>query len=682
MRLITLLLLLLPFVRTSAQDEGFRCLANNPEQLARQLAENPDALARAEAARTALKARLDGFERGGSGYIIPVVFHIVHNDGPENISDAQLYDAIRILNDDFNRQNPDWATVRPEFIDIVGDAGMEFRLAKRDPQGNCTNGITRTKSSRTNDGDFEMTQLIQWPRDRYMNVWVAASANGAAGYTYYPEWLDGWPQADGIVILHTYTGSIGTGAPYRSRVLTHEVGHWLNLKHCWGDSNEPGTDDNCFMDDEVADTPLTRGWTSCALSGASCGSALDNVQNYMEYSYCCKMFTQGQGDRMVAALTSPIAQRNNLWQPANLVLTGVLEPEQLCRAQFRSDRREVCEGSTVQFTDESFFGVTQRFWSFEGGTPSASFNTSPTITYNSTGSYPVSLSVGDGSALITEIRTDHIRVLSNPGAPLPWSEGFEGAENLDDWWRAENPDGDNSFETTSAAAFTGSRSVRLINTTEASGRFDELISSTLNLNGSGPISLTFRYAYARRSPSNDDALYVYVSGDCGQTWVLRKVLRAITTLVTGPMQGGSFVPSGPEQWQEAVITNIGASLLTSRFRVRFVFESMGGNNLYLDDINISPLAVGIDEAAREPNAINIFPNPAGTEAWVDLPQEWAGAQWAIIDPAGREISMGLVRAADLTSSGWRLPLAGLANGAYVLLLRMATQEASARFVVH
>jgi len=681
MRSTTLFLLLLLVAPSVAQDEGFRCLANHPVELQRHLAEVPEAEAQALAAREALNTRLEGFERGGNGYIIPVVFHIIHNNGAENINDDQLYDAIRVLNDDFNKQNPDWTTVRPEFLDIVGDVGIEFRLAKRDPQGNCTNGITRTLSTRTYDGDFAMTQLIQWPRDRYMNVWVAASADGAAGYTYYPEWLDNWPQADGIVILHTYTGSIGTGAPYRSRVLTHEVGHWLNLKHCWGDSNEPGSDNNCFMDDEVADTPLTRGWTSCALSGASCGSALDNVQNYMEYAYCSRMFTQGQGDRMIAALTSPIAQRNNLWQPANLALTGVLEPDQLCRAQFQADKHEVCEGSSVQFSDMSYFGVTQRFWSFSGGVPSASFAAQPAVVYGSAGNYPVSLSVGDGSTVLTDTQADFIRVLQNPGLPMPWSEGFEDAPQLDDWWRARNPDGDNGFEITNAAAFTGSRSVRLVNTMAAYGRSDELVSSTLNMSGTGPISLTFRYAYARRNPTDDDALYVYVSGDCGQTWVLRKVLRAITTLVTAPAQGGSFVPNGPGQWSEAVMTNIGASLLTSRFRVRFVFESTGGNNLYLDDINISSLGVGIDDAAAARRMVGIFPNPADAEAWVDLPNDWAGARWAILDATGRIMDNGHVRSADIGHAGWRLPIQGLVTGAYVLRLQMATQEASARFLV-
>ena len=193
--------------------------------------------------------------------------------------------------------------------------------------------------------------------------------------------MDNWPEADGIVILHSYTGSIGTSAPYKSRVLSHEVGHWLNLKHCWGDSNEPGLPENCNMDDEVEDTPNTSGWTSCTLSGATCGNVQDNVQNYMEYSYCCKMFTHRQGERMLAALTSPIAQRENLWQPENLAITGVLEAPQLCSARFGASRREVCAGIPVIYTDQSYFGVTQRFWSFPGGTPSGSFEETASVVY-------------------------------------------------------------------------------------------------------------------------------------------------------------------------------------------------------------------------------------------------------------------------------------------------------------
>ena len=101
----------------------------------------------------------------------------------------------------------------------------------------------------------EMKQLIRWPRNKYLNVWVCEDAAGAAGYTRYPQWVQGAPEEDGIVIQHNYTGSIGTSNAYRSRTLTHEVGHWLNLRHPWGNSNNPGLAENCEQDDLVTTHP-------------------------------------------------------------------------------------------------------------------------------------------------------------------------------------------------------------------------------------------------------------------------------------------------------------------------------------------------------------------------------------------------------------------------------------------
>ncbi|MCC6937512.1 MAG: choice-of-anchor J domain-containing protein [Flavobacteriales bacterium] len=682
-------LLLVPFLLGSglviSQDDMLRCLANNPAELQAHLDATPGARAQAELANSVLNAQTAGFERGGVGpLIIPVVFHVIHNHGAENIDDAQLVDAIRILNEDYNKENPDWVNVRPEFLDLVADVGIEFRLAKRDPEGNCTNGITRTVSTQTYNGDFNMTQLIQWPRDRYMNVWVAASANGAAGYTYYPSWLDGWAAADGIVVLHSYTGSIGTSAPYKSRVLSHEVGHWLNLKHCWGDSNDPGLEENCAFDDEVDDTPLTKGWTSCTLSGASCGSPLDNVQNYMEYSYCCKMFTHRQGSRMVAALTSPIAQRNNLWQLENLALTGVLEEELLCMARFDADHREVCAGDVVQFSDESYFGVTQRFWSFPGGAPAGSFDQDPAVIYDEPGVYPVTLNVGDGITTETVSEVSYITVLPNPGRPIPWSEGFESVialPNVD--WRVDNPDNDLTFESTSAAAYTGSQSCRIFNNADQYGRIDALVSSTLDMSAAGDIALSFRYAYARRNPVNDDQLYVYVSNNCGQNWTLRKVLRAITTLVTANPTNGNFVPNGPSEWGFAELTNIGASFHTPSFRVKFEFQSNGGNNLYLDDININNLVVGIEEQSPWSNGLAVVPNPIQENTEVRFHLDRSGTiDLDILDVLGRTIRP-IVQHSLRPAGDHRIALGtrDLVPGTYLLRLRVEGQQQLHRFIV-
>jgi hypothetical protein len=352
-----------------------------------------------------LEAFTQGFspeERGGgSAYVIPMVFHIIHNNGAENISDAQIHDAVRVLNDDFNKLNEDWDNVRPEFLGIVADVEVEFQLARKDPNGNCTNGITRTVSTLTHDGTQEMKDLIQWPRNKYLNIWVAASADGAAGYTYRPSAVSNWPEADGIVLLHTYTGSIGTSSVGHSRTLTHEVGHWINLKHCWGGTNDPGVEENCDDDDSVSDTPNTVGWTSCNVLGASCDSPLDNVENYMEYSYCSKMFTEGQKTRMHAALNSSTSQRNNLWSASNLTATGLSTVPVLCSAEFTSTDHVVCAGVGITFTDVSYHGVSSRTWEFPGGTPSTSSESNPTVTYSAPGIYPVTLTVSDGTSTLS-----------------------------------------------------------------------------------------------------------------------------------------------------------------------------------------------------------------------------------------------------------------------------------------
>lgn len=675
------LLLLSPLC---GQDSGFRCLNNHPGELAQHLSEAPQALDRALAAKAVLDSQAAGFQRGGGGaYVIPVVFHIIHNNGPENISDAQVEDAVRILNEDFNKLNPDWTEVTSAFIDIVADVGIEFRLAQRDPEGNCTNGITRTVSNLTELGDFDMTQLIQWPRERYMNIWVCRYANGAAGYTYYPMWLDGWPEADGIVVQYNYVGSIGAGSPFRSRVLSHETGHWLNLMHCWGDSNEPGDDANCAMDDGVDDTPNTRGWTSCLVSGASCGNAQDNVQNYMEYAYCSRMFTVGQADRMLAALTSPIAQREELWQPGNLSFTGVDGEGTVCEARFSVDRRSLCAGGTVIFEDQSYNGVVSRAWSFPGGSPDASTDESPVIAYAEPGIYPVSLVVSDaagGSLGTTE--QSCIRVLPSPGQALPVIEGFESTVALPNAdWELVDLGEDGSFEVTSAAAFSGAKSARMPNTIFDAGSTDELISGTYDLSGASGALVSFRYAYAKRYIADDDALYVWVSGDCGDSWLLRKVLRANTGLLTAGVVQGLFVPSNPDQWGYAQITNIGPSLCTPSFRMRFEFVSDGGNYLYLDDINIASGSVGLSESGDDGQEfeVRVDPMAGSVEAVLDL-RASDTVTIEVVDALGRFVHRTAPLHLQPGSHRFALPLNEMAPGGYVARARGGIMSKAIRFV--
>ncbi|MBK8499980.1 MAG: PKD domain-containing protein [Flavobacteriales bacterium] len=644
-----------------AQQDPRPCGSDELDRLVRFHHNDPEALEGIAQAHADLEAFTNQWMEENTGaervdVTIPVVFHIIHNNGQENISDEQVYDAIRVLNDDYNRLNADWDNVRPEFLGIVADVGITFALARKDPSGNCTKGITRTLSTLTYDGTQTMKDLIQWPRNKYLNVWVAASADGAAGYTYRPGAVTNWAEADGIVLLHNYTGSIGTSSVSHSRTLTHEVGHWINLKHCWGDSNDPGLDENCNQDDNVSDTPNTKGWTSCFLAGASCSSTIDNVENYMEYSYCSKMFTEGQKTRMLAALNSGTSQRNQLWTANNLTATGVNNAPVLCAAEFSSDATLICAGSTVTFTDESFHGVTSRNWSFAGGEPATSSEEQPTITYTQPGTYSVQLTVSDGSTTLSTTQNLAITVLANPGDQVPMSEGFESLSALNGpEWYTVNGGGGNTWGVTTSAAYTGSKSARILNSTAMIGKVDELLSRSYDMSGATAITVSFRHAFARRSSANDDALSIYVSNDCGNVWSLRKILRATTTLVTGGTVTGSFVPTS-SQWGYTELTNIGPANHVSDFRFKFVFESDGGNNLYLDDININGMPVGVEELAASASGLSLLPNPTtgATQLAFELDRA-AHVRVEVLDALGRTVQrsdLGLRPAGGQRAERW------------------------------
>ncbi|MFN3874458.1 MAG: M43 family zinc metalloprotease [Flavobacteriales bacterium] len=676
-------MLLAAFVAGAHAQSGFTCRTDHPDVLRQLHGDDPGLLAAMAQARTEMAAWTEAFgESGRSAYTIPVVFHVIHQYGPENISDAQIMDALRVLNEDFNKQNPDWPGVRPEFLPLVANVDIEFKLARKDPQGNCTKGITRTVSSLTNVGDQSMKNLIQWPRNKYLNVWVCANADGAAGYTLTPGSVALFPAADGIVMQHTYVGAIGTGTYSRARALTHEVGHWLNLEHTWGGSNTPGVASNCGTDDGVADTPNTIGWTSCNVNGTTC-SSLDNVENYMEYSYCMKMFTNGQKTRMIAALNNSTAQRNQLFTASNLAATGVDQPDALCAAAFSADRRVICQGQSVTFTDESYNLVTSSNWTFPGGTPATASGPSATVAYSAPGTYAVSLTASDGASSATASLPDYITVLPVPGAMAPVAEGFEALSSFNPpEWFVENPNNDNTWSVTTAAASSGSKSARIVNAASMDGRADELISRTFDFSGATQMSVSFRWAFAKRAASNDDILRFYTSINCGQTWTLRKILRGATNLATAPNTTSSFVPSGPAQWGYTEISGISSSSHVPNFRFKFEFISNGGNNIYIDDININGQPVGIDELAAGGSPLAVYPNPAHAEATVvaRLPQAGALA-FEVLDMTGR---VALRQALGMRAAGEQratLPLAGLSPGAYFLRARMGEESRTLRFVV-
>ena len=216
-------------------------------------------------------------------YKIPVVFHVLHNNGIENISDEQIFDALTILNRDYRLLNADANNVQAEFAGMPADIEVEFLLATKAPNGACFKGITRTKNAISYDGSDGGNQVDaivagndvfqgSWAGNKYLNIFICGEIGGAAGYTTKPSNWSANQMTNGIWVLHNYVGSIGTSSTGTSRTLTHEVGHWLNLDHTWGGNNNPGNTTSCSTDDNVQDTPNCIGVTACELNSNTCST--------------------------------------------------------------------------------------------------------------------------------------------------------------------------------------------------------------------------------------------------------------------------------------------------------------------------------------------------------------------------------------------------------------------------
>jgi hypothetical protein len=237
---------------------------------------------------------------------IPVVVHVIYNLTEQNISDARVMSQIDVLNEDYRKLNTNAAQIPSAFSSLAADCEIEFCLASRDPQGNSTTGITHTQTNATAFGLSDAVKrsvtggVDAWPTDKYLNIWVCNLSNNLLGFATLPGTV--LPALDGVVICYKYFGrNTPEGGNYnKGRTATHEVGHWLNLVHIWGDDDNSA--DPCSGTDQVNDTPNQEGpnFQCPSYPAPSCSNTSDMFMNYMDYTYdqCMNMFTMGQKTRM------------------------------------------------------------------------------------------------------------------------------------------------------------------------------------------------------------------------------------------------------------------------------------------------------------------------------------------------------------------------------------------------
>lgn len=613
-------------------------------------------------------------------YTIPVVFHVVYADPTANISDAQILSQVEILNQDYRRMNNS-----PGEGPGV-DTRIQFCLATLDPVGDSTTGITRTLSSlgahRTSEED-QLKSLIAWDDQRYLNVWVTESVtlidpsgqdppSAILAYASFPTLPNGLPQ--GVVIDHRYLGNQGTAVPpfNAGRTLTHEVGHFLGLYHPFESDGicSGATEGSCLNNgDRVCDTPsqLSPTYGCPSVAGNSCIDTPcdlpDPEFNYLNYTddACMNAFTAGQAARMQFFLQGA---RASLITPANLASTGCEEGPIVNHpiADFAQSEVALCLNGTVVFEDISEGCPDMVAWSFPGGTPSTATTSLVEVNYPLPGTYPVTLIVSNASGSDTITRSTSIRTSVAVQAE-DWTESFESILFPPLGWQVHDVDEQGGWIRSNEASRSGQFCAVMRHFDSPScGMQDILISPPLEMSGKA-WQLHFSHAYQRRSTSSTDAdeLQVAISDTCGAPWlpVFFKAGAGLAT-VSGTQSSGPFVP-GSGEWVESVV-DLSQFSDRSHLRIRFQTNGRNGQNLYLDDIRLSPSTfVSLDPELAPPA---LFPNPFDRSLSLRHPA-WAGKEIEIIllDPQGRSVWQMTTVLDGAGEGSWQIDLP---SGLYVI----------------
>lgn len=580
-------------------------------------------------------------------YTIPVVVHVIESEGyPEtNISDEQVYSQIDALNRDFRKLNLDEINNNPnEFKAIAADIEVEFCLAQHSPNGQASTGITHTLSPLSqfsvnlNEAKYDsLGGKNIWNAEQYLNIWVVRKIIDTSdtnieilGYAQFPGLL---PNTDGVVIAYYAFGTNGAIEPDYNlgRTAVHEVGHWLNLRHTWGDDLG-----SCFGDDDISDTPRTAD-ANFGCPDVTTNTCLeqptdynDMIQNYMDYTNqaCANMFTYGQKQRMRLQL-SQNGERYQITQsdactPAlenNVSLIDIVKPfgTNNCTTiqpiiLFKNNGSTNLNSLQINYNIDN---GTDSVLLWQPNTPLApQQETQITLSYYTVinsgliHNLKVKLIAPNGFADADPSNNELIQSFAtiSLGASLPFTESFENNFPPNTQWTINNLNNNNTFEQNTNCANTGSKCLFINNfQNNIPNQIDEIILPDLDLANNNAL-LTFYVAYAQINPNASDTLIVSVSTNCGNNY-LPIYKQYGTNLASVTPINTNFIPQINQFKKE--ILNLNPFINYRNLRIKFTHISGQGNNLYLDDIQVNAEALGVNS----PNLIdykieNIFPNPA------------------------------------------------------------------------
>ena len=627
------------FSQKSRGIEGQHCATM--DRLTAKFISNPtlktNYLNKLDAFNQVMQARLDSAQKSvGSSiktnnivYTIPIVFHIVLPD-PYLVTDTKIIEQLRVLNESFAGNAPDSIGIPGYFKPLFGKSKIQFCLAQRTPDGYPTSGIDRVTTTKTsfsvmNDNvKHTLTGGVDiWDDNRYLNVWVCILSNNILGYGTFPTEGDRYNQ--GVVInYHSMPG--GVFANFNGgKTLTHEIGHYFNLYHIWGDDNGA-----CTGSDYVDDTPNQSGATSgCyTIKTDACtpGGSGTLFQDYMDYSndQCLLLFTPNQSDRMETALLTyrPYLLTSNSCTPAvvntlDVHLRNIVAPaKRICTNTFspgitiRNKGTQVLKSIIVTTVIDN--GVVANY------TWAGNLSPLDTVTINmnsllvAEGMHSLKFFISKPNGGIDEdLANDTISTTLEYYSPVHTiNESFEGNTFPPAGWDIINLDGYITWKKITGAAKTGVSSV-MINTFNYSNedQQDYLRTPELDLTNIDSAFLTFQVAASTYTSTSTvgntwDTLEILVSKDCGFTYnSLYKKWGA--TLITVGENTNFFTPTTSNQWRKDSI-NLTPYINNSNVMIVFRSTNEFENNIYLDDIRVKSVTISPNLKQK---GFLITPNP-------------------------------------------------------------------------
>lgn len=650
---------------------------------------------------------------------IPVVVHVVYQNSTQNISNAQIQSQIDVLNNDFARTNADASNTPAAFASLCGDTEIRFCLASLDPSGNSTNGIVRKaaggsySSSSTSFGSNDAMKFNSqggsdaWDRNKYLNIWVCNLGNGLLGYAYQPGATAG---IDGVVIGYNYFGTMGTAsAPFnKGRTTTHEVGHWLNLDHIWGDD---GT--SCSGSDNVSDTPNQAGENYGCPSYPktdACATSSPGVMfmNYMDYvdDNCMNMFTLGQGTRMKAALNGPRASlktsngcSGSTSQTLDAGIVSIVSPgTTLCTTTFQPQvtltnaGNIIISSATINYTITGGPSGTYP-WTGNLGAGTNVTITLPAVTV-SAGSHTITMTVaspnsGTDANSANNSSSKTFNVTNSTGVNAPFAEGFQGTFPAAGW-AVNNPNNDAYLWTSYTAGGQGgsTKSVVMDNfNNSVKGTIDEFVLPAINTNGLNAPVVDFWVAHKYYPYMNSttgetwiDTLQVLMSTDCGVTYTSLGKLSGVAMVnssSTDTLSTAGFTPVSESSWKKFFAN------LPNNASVTIKFRNIGqyGQKVYIDNINIhAAFGVGVEDMITS-ESFAVYPNPASGQFTAKYEAAQKGdVSIQVVDLTGKEISR-LDAIAQEGANEFMIPLNNFSAGYYFVRLTVGNQSAVRKLVV-